>query len=170
MTPRKSIGPPLVQECLKRHCECCSCKCGDVFAGDVVLLLVVVPSTSIVDNVFGVLSFFLFPFVDVLHSNKPCIFVLQIITLSGLRFFIFHNLIQVAFPSIGWSSCFPLSLCRYDKSRIPLGSFSGPSSLALCGNKESLTLFFSSASFVILFVYSIQFSKSSSWLAVLSSS
>ena len=41
---------------------CCSCRCGDVFAGDVVLLLEVGPGSSIVDNVFGVLSFFLFPF------------------------------------------------------------------------------------------------------------
>ena len=51
-------------------------------AGDVVLLL----GSSVVDNVLGVLSFFLFPFVDVHRSDKPCIIVLQVVTLSGLRF------------------------------------------------------------------------------------
>ena len=80
------------------------------FAG-VVLLLVVGSGSSIIDNVFGVLSFFPFLFVDVLRRNKPCIIVLQIITLSGLRFFIFHKIIQVVFPSFIGSSCSPLSLC-----------------------------------------------------------
>ena len=45
----------------------------------------------------------------------------QIITLSNLSFFIFHKLIQVVIPSLGWSSCFSFSSCRYDKS---LGHFS----------------------------------------------
>ena len=76
------------------------------------LLLVVASGSSIIDIVFGVLSFFLLPFVDVLRSNKPSIIVLQIITLSGLRFFISHKVIQVVFPSFGWSfllSCQSLS-------------------------------------------------------------
>ena len=55
-------------------------------AGDVVLLLVVVSGFSIVDYVFVV--FFVFQFADVLRNNKPCITVLQIITLNVLRFFI----------------------------------------------------------------------------------
>ena len=38
-------------------------------AGDVVLLL----GSSVVDKVLGVVSFFLFPFVDVHRSYKPCI-------------------------------------------------------------------------------------------------
>ena len=42
--------------------------------------------SSVVDNVLGVLSFFLFAFVDVHRSDKPCITVLQVVTLSGLRF------------------------------------------------------------------------------------
>ena len=86
-----------------------------VFARDVVLLLVVVSASSFSDAVFGVLSFF-FPLVDVLRSNEPFILVLQIIILSGLRFIIFHKVIQIVFPSFGWSSCSPLSLCRYDKT------------------------------------------------------
>ena len=89
-------------------------------AGDVVLVLVDMSGSSIVDNVSGVLSFFLVPLVDVIHSNNPCIIVLQIVASCGLRFFIFHRVIQVVFPSSGCSSCFPYSLCRYDKPRIPL--------------------------------------------------
>ena len=72
-------------------------------AGDVVLLL----GSSVVDNV---LSFFLFPFVDVDLCYKPSIFVLQVVTSSGLRFSPSHKVIQVVFPSLGWSSCSPLSL------------------------------------------------------------
>ena len=41
-------------------------------AGDVVLLLVVGSGSSVVDEVFGVLSFFLFPFVGAHRNNKPC--------------------------------------------------------------------------------------------------
>ena len=105
------------------------------------LLLVVVSGASIVDNEFGVLSFFLFPFVDVLRSDKPCIIVLQIITLSGFSFFIFHKVIQVVFPSFGWYSCSPLSLCRHDRSRIPLGGFSGPSVCVLGVDSHGLSPF-----------------------------
>ena len=47
-------------------------KGGDVVAGDVVLL-----GSSIVENVFSVLSFFLFPFVDVFRNNEPCIMFLR---------------------------------------------------------------------------------------------
>ena len=94
-------------------------------AGDVVLLLVFGSSSSVVDKVLGV-EFFS-PFVDVHRSYKPSIFVLQVVTSSGLRFFPFHKVIQVVFPSLGWSSCSPLSLCRDDESQIPLGCFSGPS-------------------------------------------
>ena len=75
------------------------------------------------------LSFF-FPFEDVHRSNKPCIVVLQIITLRGLSFFIFRKVTEVVFPSFGWSSCSPLGVCLYDHLRIPLDSFSGPSFLA----------------------------------------
>ena len=59
--------------------------------------------SSTVDNVSTVLSSFLFPSVHVFRSNKTCIIVLQIITLSGFSFFIFHKIIQVVFPSFGWS-------------------------------------------------------------------
>ena len=83
---------------------------------------------------FGEVTFFLFPFVDVLRSHKPCIIVLQIITLSGLRFFISHKVIQVVFPSFGWSSYSPLGFCRYDKAQIPLSGFSGPSVWVLGGD------------------------------------
>ena len=55
-------------------------------------------------GVFSVLSFFLSPFVDVFRGNKPCIIVLKIVTLSGFRFFIFHKVIQVVFPSSGFDS------------------------------------------------------------------
>ena len=100
---------------------------------------------------------------------------LQIIALSGFGFFIFHRFIQVVFPSVGWSSCSPLSLSRDTESWIPLGSFSGPSFLALCSNSDSVApcqfslsldrvcdvyvSSFSSVSFVF-FTYSIQYSES----------
>ena len=61
----------------------------------------------------------------------------QIIALSGFGGFIFHKFIQTVFPYFGWSSCISLSLCRDDKSLIPLGNFSGPSFWALCSNSES---------------------------------
>ena len=41
----------------------CSCRCAVVFAGNVVLLLVLGLVSSVIDNVFGVLSFFLFPWI-----------------------------------------------------------------------------------------------------------
>ena len=161
----------------------CCCWCGDVVAGDVVLLMKLGLVPSIVDNVLGVLSFFLFQFMDVFRCNKPCIIVLQIITLSGFTFFIFHQFIQVVFPSFGWSSCPPLGLCRDDES---WGSHSAvrlswlvwqlgeliPFHFLLCLDTvcDVLCQHFSSASFVILLLCAIQSSKSSSWLAVLSSS
>ena len=79
---------------------------------------------------------FFFPLIGVLRDNKPRVLVLQIITLSGFGFFIFHNFIHVVLPSFGWSSCSPLSLCRCDKPRIPLSSFSGPSGWALGGDPQ----------------------------------
>ena len=63
----------------------------------------------------------------------------QTTTSSGLSFFIFRKLIQVVFPSLGWSSCFPLSSCRDDEFWVPLSNSSGPSFLALCGNSQGLT-------------------------------
>ena len=106
--------------------------------------------------------------------------------MSGIRFFIFHKVIQVVLSSLGWSSCSPSGLCRDDESWIPLGSFSGPSFLALCSNSESLARLqcllsftavcdvvcqhFFVSFFRVFFMYSIQSSRSSSWLAVLSSS
>ena len=119
----------------------CYCSCGGVVAGDVVLLVRIGLGSSVIDNVFGVLPFFPFPFVVFFRSNKQCIFVIQIITLSGFSFCISHKFIQVVFPSFGRSSCSPLSLCRDDASCLPLGSFSGPSFLALCDNSESLAIF-----------------------------
>ena len=67
----------MAQGNLKRHCEttecrdlckvhrCCCCRCGDVVATDVVLLMGVGLESSFVDNVFCVL----FPFVEVFRSN-----------------------------------------------------------------------------------------------------
>ena len=75
---------------------CCSCTCDDVFAGDVVFLLVVGSGSSIVKRIWR--TVFVFPFVDVHRSNKPRIIFLQIITLSGLRVFIFHKVIQSRLP------------------------------------------------------------------------
>ena len=138
------------------------------------LLLVVVSGSSMAANVFGVLCFFLFPFVDVLRSDKPCIIVLQIITLSGLRFFIFHKVFQVVFPSFGWSSCSPLSLCRYDKAPDSTQRLFWSICLDFGWRSAGLVAIsvssvfqppfvmlhvsiFSSASFVLLFMCSIQF-------------
>ena len=104
--------------------------------GDVVLLLVVGSGSSVFDDVVGVLSSS--PFADVHRSNKPCIIGLQTITLSGLHFFIVQKVIQGVFPSLGWSSCSPLGLCRDEESWIALGSFSGPSFMASCSKSDSL--------------------------------
>ena len=80
--------------------------------------------SSTVDNVLRVSFFFSFPIVDLFCSSEPCAVVFQDITLCCLSFFIFHKLIQVIFPSLGWSSCFTSRSHRYDKSRIPPGGFS----------------------------------------------
>ena len=141
-------------------------------------MLLLAFGSSVVDNVFGVLSFFLFPFVDVHRSIKPCIIVLQIITLSGIRFFIYHKVIQVVFSSLGWSSCSPLGLCRFDYHRIPLSGFSGPSVWILACDPQCLSpfqfrcmsAFFHQLLSRFFFVYSISSSGLSFWLAVLSSS
>ena len=81
-----------------------------VVAGDVVLLVKVGLGCSVIVDVFGVLSFLLFPLVDIFRDKKPYVIVLQIITSSGFGFFILHKFIQVVFLSFGWSSCSPLSL------------------------------------------------------------
>ena len=103
------------------------------------VLLVFVSGSSSVDNVLGVLSFLRFPFVDCLRSNKPCTTVLQIRTLNDLRFFIFRKIIQVVFPSIGWSSCSPLGLRRCGKHPIPLSGCFGPPLWILGGDPQGLS-------------------------------
>ena len=75
------------------------------------LLVRVGLGSSIADNVFCVLSFFLFPFVDFCAATNHVL-----LALSGFCFFFIHKLIQVVFPSLGGSSGFPLSSCRDDKS------------------------------------------------------
>ena len=78
--------------------------------------------SSVVENVLRVLFFFLFPLMDLFCSSEPCIVVFQVITLCSLSFFVFHKLIQVVFPSLGWSSCSSLRSRRYDLSescRLP---------------------------------------------------
>ena len=109
-TQRHVEGVDEESSCRRRGVACCVLRrwyCGML-------------GSSVIDNMFSVSSFLLFQFAVIFRSNKPCIIVLQIITLSGLSFFIFHKLIQVAFPSLGWSFRFPLSCCRADKSRAPL--------------------------------------------------
>ena len=96
--------------------------------------------SSIVDNVFSEVSVFPFPLVNVFRSNKQGIIVLQITTLSGLSYFIFHKFIQVVFPSLGWSSCIPLSSCRDDESCVPLGSSTGPSFLWPFGELGAISI------------------------------
>ena len=54
-------------------------------AGDVVLLLIFGSDSSVVDNVFGVLPFFPFPFVDVHRSDKPCITIFQLVFLLSFE-------------------------------------------------------------------------------------
>ena len=83
--------------------------------------------SSVIDNMFSVLSFFLCPFVDIFRSSEPCIIVFS-------DHYVVHKLIQVVFPSLGGSSCFPLSSCRDDKSWVPLGSSSGPSFSFSCAS------------------------------------
>ena len=55
------------------------------------------------------------------------------------HFFIFHKLIQVRFPSVGWSPCI---FVRCDKSRIPLDGFSSPSVWASGSDPQGLLLCF----------------------------
>ena len=50
------------------------------------------------------------------RSSEPCIVVFQVVALRCMRFFIFHELVQVIFPSLGWSSCFSLRSRHHDKS------------------------------------------------------
>ena len=85
--------------------------------------------SSIVDNVFSVLSFFLFPFVDFFAAASQCIIVVQ---MSGD---------STCLPIFWLVFLLPSSVCRDDESWVPLGSFSGPSFLALCGDSESLAPF-----------------------------
>ena len=92
--------------------------------------------SSVFDNVLRVLFFLLFQsqifFAAV--SRVFCLFL-------GLSFFIFRKLIQVVFPSLGWSACFPLSSCRDDKTWVSLSGSSGPSVWALGGNPQGLSPF-----------------------------
>ena len=85
----------------------------------------------LVENVFSILSFFLFTFVA---FNVPCIIVFQIITLSDF----FSSSFTKSFMS---SSCSPLSRCRCDKPKIPLSGFSGPSVWPLGGDPQGLSPF-----------------------------
>ena len=87
--------------------------------------------------------FFLFPFIDLFRSSEPCIVVFQVITLCCLSFTNYHKLLlQVIYPSLGWSSCFSWRSRRHDKSsRIPLSNFPGPSVWALGGDPEGLSPF-----------------------------
>ena len=108
-TQRHVEGVDEESSCRRRGVSCCvlrRCCCAML-------------GSSVIDNMFSVSSFLLFQFANIFRRNKPCIFVLHIITLSGLSFFIFHKLIKVAFPSLGRSSRFPLSSCRDDKSWVP---------------------------------------------------
>ena len=59
---------------------------------------------------------------------------------SGFGFCIFHKLIQVVFPSFGWSSCSPLSPSRHDKRWIPLSRFPGPSVWILGGCPQGISV------------------------------
>ena len=63
------------------------------------LLVGVELESSVIDNVFDALSFFLFPFVDVFRNNKPCIIV-------------FRSLLTNSFKSTSHLlACLPVSLC-----------------------------------------------------------
>ena len=109
-------------------------------AGDVVLLLVF-GSCSSVDKVLGVVSFFLFPFVDVHRSYKPSIF-------SPSRYFEWPPFFLLSQSHSGrlpisWL-VFLLSIesfCRDDESQIPLGCFSGPFVWIWSGDPQSLSPF-----------------------------
>ena len=93
--------------------------------------------SSIVDNVLRVSFFSLFPFKKLFRSSKPCV----VVFLSLLCVVFFHKFVQVIFPYLGCFSCFSLRSRRYDKSRIPLSSFSAPSVSALGGDPEGLSPF-----------------------------
>ena len=58
-------------------------------------------SSSCCCSITCLLSFFVFQFADVRRNNKPCIIVLQIITLSVLRFFIKINVLLTVICGVG---------------------------------------------------------------------
>ena len=107
--------------------------------------------------------------------------------MSGLRCFIFHEVIHVVFPSLGWSSCSPFFV--FVDLMSP--SFHSVAFLVhlsglwvairkacrhfsfFCVSTKFVMLYvvsFSPASFSLLSFNSIQSAKPSSWLAVLASS
>ena len=76
---------------------------------------------------------------------------------------IFHEVTQVVFPSLVWSSCSPLGLCRFVESWVPLGRFSGQFFLLCAASRracrrcfnpvcDAVCYHFSSASLVLLFL------------------
>ena len=73
--------------------------------------------SSVIDNVFGVLSFVLSFLTRRQEAMYHCV---QTIAPSGFGFCIFLKFKKVVFPSFGWSSCSPVSLFRDDESWIPL--------------------------------------------------
>ena len=52
--------------------------------------------------------------------------------LGGFSGFVFHEVVQDVFPSLGRSSRSPFVVSRFVESWVPLGCFPGPSFLALC--------------------------------------
>ena len=135
--------------------------------------------SSVIDNVFVVLSFFHFQFVGVHRSNKPCIIVLQIITLSGLRSFIFHikssSHLLAGLPALFWVFVDMIILEFHSAAFLvhPSGFWVANRRAChhfsfFCVSIQFVMLYvsiLSSASFVLHFMYSIQSSRSSSWLA-----
>ena len=138
--------------------------------------------SSVISNVFGVLSLSLFTLVNVFRDNKPCVIVLQIITFEWLQF-LHLSQIHSSRLSIFWL----VSLLSFE-------SLSGFHSVAVLVHVSGLRVairracrhcsFFCfstpfamlcvrilpAASLALLFMCSSQSSKSFSWLVVLSSS
>ena len=80
----------LFQRVLELGCCCCGC-C--IIAGDVVLLVRIRLVSLVIDNVFGVLSFLLFPLVDVFRDRKLCVIV---------SVFFFFSWSRMSFPPISF--------------------------------------------------------------------
>ena len=107
-------------------------------AGDVVLLL----SSSVVDKVLGVVSFFLFPLVDVHRVVTSHLFLFSKSLLRVASVFSpFTKSFRSSSHLLAGLPALHRVFRRDDESRIPLGSFSCPSVWIWSGDPQGFSTF-----------------------------